>query len=238
MPPHAFFCGPTAARLLKVPLPWHLEQSPLVHVAVPPGNRAPTGRTVRGHTLTIDPDDIRERDGLRISSPESTWCTLGATLGLAELIAAGDFLIHHRLPLSNRNALAAALDSFVGRRGLRQLRAALPLLDERSESPQESILRAIVILGGVQCVTANHPIRTSGGFRYRADLAIADRKFILEYQSRFHDGAKEFRADMTRISRLEADGWRVMQVNRDDLDDPQELLYRIRTALRARAKVR
>lgn len=237
MPAHAYFCGPTSARIMGVPLPLRLEQSPVLHVAVPPGFRAPTGRNIRGHTLTTRPRDLRIWNGLPISGPESTWCTLGAVLNLAELVAAGDFLIHHALPLTTTAAIAEALNAFVGRRGLKTLRAALPLLNNRSESPQESNLRVIVVRSGIEGVVANFEIRTTGGYDYRGDLAIPARKFIVEYQSRFHDKTKEFRSDMTRISRLEADGWFVMQVNKDDLGNPSELLQRIGTVLQTRPRM-
>ena len=57
---------------------------------------------------------------------------------------------------------------------------------------------------------------------------------VIEYQSRFHESPVDFRTDMTRISRLEADGWVVIQVNADDLDDPGELLARISRVLASR----
>ncbi len=40
---------------------------------------------------------------------------------------------------------------------------------------------------------------------------------------------------MTRIARLESLGWRVIQVNKDDLRDPRELAERIRRTLAGRA---
>ena len=39
---------------------------------------------------------------------------------------------------------------------------------------------------------------------------------------------------MTRISRLEADGWFVIQVNADDLAAPMELTERVRRVLATR----
>jgi very-short-patch-repair endonuclease len=83
-------------------------------------------------------------------------------------------------------------------------------------------------------LVANLPIRTSGGYGYRADLAFPDVKVIVEYQSRFHDTTKNFTDDMTRKSRLEADGWHVIEVNAPDLDDPAELIARIRRVLSRR----
>lgn len=41
----------------------------------------------------------------------------------------------------------------------------------------------------------------------------------------------QWRKDMTRRSRFEAKGWFVMELNADDLDDPTELVERIRMAL-------
>ena len=39
---------------------------------------------------------------------------------------------------------------------------------------------------------------------------------------------------MTRISRLEADGWYVLQINNGDLGNPGELVQRIRKVLESR----
>jgi very-short-patch-repair endonuclease len=184
--------------------------------------------------LSIRPEELREWHGLRITTPERTWCDLASVLSVPDLVAAGDYLIHYRLPFTTADGLAGAVRSFVGRRGKPSLLAALPLLNDRSESRRESLLRVLVVTAGIQGVAANPWITTSGGYRYRGDLVIPEKKVVIEYQSRFHDGSKEFRADMTRISRLEADGWFVMQVNKDDLDDPRELAQRIRIVLRMR----
>jgi very-short-patch-repair endonuclease len=231
---NTFFCSTTAALIMGVPLPWRHESSALLHVGVRAPLRAVRAQGAIGHKLRIDDVDLREWGGLRITSPARTWCDLAPLLQLGDLVAAGDYLIHWELPLTHRGGLFAAMDRHPGRRGRANLLAAIDLLDERSESRQESRLRVLVTTAGVPGVVANMPIRTSGGYDYRADLAIPDKKVIIEYQSRFHDGAKEFRADMTRISRLEADGWYVIQVNKDDLDTPEELLQRISLVLSRR----
>jgi very-short-patch-repair endonuclease len=233
-PDFAFFCGITAALILRIPLPQRHEQSRLLHVAVPAPHRASKAHGTVGHKLSIRPEELREWHGLRITTPERTWCDLASVLSVPDLVAAGDYLIHYRLPFTTADGLAGAVRSFVGRRGKPSLLAALPLLNDRSESRRESLLRVLVVTAGIQGVSSNPWITTSGGYRYRGDLVIPEKKVVIEYQSRFHDGSKEFRADMTRISRLEADGWFVMQVNKDDLDDPRELAQRIRIVLRMR----
>lgn len=233
----AFFCGITAAMILRVPLPQRHEQSRLLHVAVPAPRRAPKARGTIGHKFHIRDDEVREWHGLRVTTPERTWCDLASTLSVPDLVAAGDFLIHHRLPFTTAERLEEAVAGYAGRRGKPALRAALPLLNDRSESRRESLLRVLVVTAGIPGVAANQWITTSGGYRYRGDLVIRGKKVVIEYQSRFHDESKEFRADMTRISRLEADRWFVMQVNNDDLSNPRELAQRIRIVLGGRLSV-
>jgi very-short-patch-repair endonuclease len=178
--------------------------------------------------MTVKNEELRVWNGLRVTSPERTWCDLGAILHVPDLIAAGDYLLHRDLPMATVESLGRAIASRRGRRGVRRLRVAQPYLHERSESPQESKLRYILLSAGLRGLEANYAIRTSGGYDYRADLAFPASKVIVEYQSDLHHNSPEkFRADMTRVSRLQADGWTIMLVNRDDLHNPLELIARI-----------
>ncbi|MBU1589284.1 MAG: hypothetical protein KKH51_15270 [Actinobacteria bacterium] len=59
---------------------------------------------------------------------------------------------------------------------------------------------------------------------------------ILEYQGDYHRSMSQWRKDMTRRSRLEAQGWYVMEINADDLGDPVELVARIRSVLARRTR--
>lgn len=230
-PDNTYFCSVTAALLYRIPLPLPLEQSSLLHVGVPAPARAPRVEGVVGHKFQIEESDIRDWHGLRVTTPERTWCDLATALSVPDLVAAGDYLIHWELPLASREAMYSAMLRHPGQRGHRRLVRAFPQLNDRAESRRESLLRVIVVNAGIPGVVANVWITTSGGYGYRGDLVILERKLIIEYQSRFHDGTKEFDSDMTRISRLEADGWYVLQINNRDLADPAELVQRIRNIL-------
>lgn len=234
MPAHAFFSGVTAALIMGVPLPHELESSRALRVSVPTPHRAPEGTGIRGSSVHVGLTDVRHWGGLRISSPGRLWCELASSLGVLDLVAAGDFLIHHQNPLCTRADLAMAIARYRGRRGLRVLREAFALLDEGSESPQESRLRTILLRASVPWIVANLPITTSGGYRYRGDLAIPGSRVIIEYQSDYHADLAQFRRDMTRRSRLEADGWVVIFVTADELRDPTELVQRVRLVLASR----
>ncbi|GAB3605228.1 DUF559 domain-containing protein [Conyzicola nivalis] len=234
LPEVAYFYGNTAAQIMHIPLPWKLEQDRELHVAAPSPRTAPTGKGIRGHSVRTDDGDVQRWGPLRVASPDRTWCDLAAALTLSQLVAAGDYVIHWRMPLSTPAGLAEAVRRHGSRAGRSRLADALPLLNDRSESPKESQLRVIFVQAGLPGLAVNLPITTTDGYRYRADLAFPERKTIVEYQSRFHDPAANFRADMTRISRLEADGWVVIQVNGDDLNDPEELVRRVIRVLASR----
>lgn len=234
MPEHAFFCSVTAALLMGAPLPRRLERDPRLHVAVPAPAHPPEGRGVVGHRVTLAADDVGRWCGLRVSSPERVWCELASVLTLPDLVAVGDYLIHHRQPFTTQPRLRNALAAYSGRRGRRALRAAIELLSDRAESRRESLLRVIIVQASIPGLAVNFPIVTSGGFSYRADLAFPGRKVLVEYQSEYHRDEAQRRRDMTRRSRLEADGWFVIEVNADDLRDAAELAQRIRRVLAAR----
>ncbi len=215
--PGAHFSGPTAALLYGAPLPLPLEQSRTVHVTVQEGRRAPTGKHIRGHALRFEPTEVRFLHGVRTSTPARLWCELGAALDLADLVAVGDYLIHHENPLASRRELADAVTAFPGRRGLRRLRQALPLLDDRAESAQESRVRVILSVAGIGGFRANHWVTITTGKRYRVDIAFPRQKLALEYQGIHHTDPTQYRKDVTRRAVLEADGWTVLEIAADDV---------------------
>jgi very-short-patch-repair endonuclease len=95
-------------------------------------------------------------------------------------------------------------------------------------------LRIVLLQAGFTGLVSNLEITTRDGTEYRADFAFPLEKVIVEYQSEYHAEPAQFRRDMTRIAKLQADGWYVMQVNADDLRNPTELAGRIRHVLSGR----
>lgn len=173
-----------------------------------------------------------------MTSPSRTWTELAEELTLYELVAAGDYLIHWRHPICSVSELRAAVAGRVNRRGRKLLDTALELLNDRAESPPESHLRVLLIETGFPLPSINHVVTDRfGEFVARTDFSFPAEKVVLEYQGDYHRSNKQqWRADMTRRSKLEAiEGWRVMEINADDLKDWRELATRIR-ALFARAR--
>jgi hypothetical protein len=232
----AFFSHSTAALLLGAPLPLKLERAVTLHVSVAAPEPAPHARGIAGHSLAIDEGDVVATHGIRHTAAARTWCDLAGILSPEDLVAVGDYLIHWRSPLATKRELADVVARMGQRRGVRNARVALELLSDRPESRPESHLRLIVLRAGLPEPRVNHVIvDTETGKHVRPDLTFSEHKLIIEYQGDYHRTRAQWRKDMTRRSRLEAQGWYVMELNADDLGDPEELVARIRSVLARRA---
>jgi very-short-patch-repair endonuclease len=236
-PPDAYFSHLTAAELWGVPLPLGLA-SRRIDVSVPWPRRAPEGRAVRGHAVRFRETDIAEVGGLRVSSPARLWCELGSRLSLEDLVAAGDFIIRRANPLASTGELAAAVEDFAGQRGRRTLREALPLLHERSESPQESRIRIALIRANLPGLSINPRVRGASGRIYRADFAFLERGLVLEYQGDYHRERDQFRRDLTRTLDLQTAGLSVVLLGPDDIRSEAAFIALVRDLLDIRAESR
>ena len=230
MPDDAFFSSLTAARLHGAPLPHQVEASITIHVARPAPASAVAVRGVAGHQVALMGDDMRLLRGVRVSSPVRAWCEVAQHLSLPDLVAVGDYIAHWRLPLATLDELREGTARYPGRRGLGTLRAALPLLNDRSESRRESLFRVFLATHGFTGFEANYPV-TLFGKNHRIDIAFPTAMVAFEYQGEYHFTQEQRRKDMTRRARLEAAGWHVMELNVDDLADHNELEARIRAFL-------
>lgn len=238
LPAHVFFSGRTAAALIGIPVPLERDaaRKPLLEVSVTHPARAIRRPGVIGRKLHVRETDVVVWQGLRVSTPARTWCDLAPFLSLAELVAAGDYLVFHENPIATNAELAAAVATHPGRRWRRKLQRALELLSEYSESPKESELRVIVVTHGLPEPAVNVRVYTEKGtFVARVDLLFKEFGEILEYQGDHHrTDVHQWRRDRTRESELESMGYHVTEVIADDLLDPTRLVRRIERNLRRR----
>ncbi|MFF1633323.1 hypothetical protein [Leifsonia sp. NPDC058248] len=231
LPRGGFFSGPTAALLHGLPLPSrHEREDAPLHVSVPAPVEAPRGRGVIGHSVRLQLGDVVTLAGLPTSSPARAWCELATLLSVEELVVVADAIAHRRASGATAEHLRAAVGSYPGRRGRRRLAEALELIDERAESPQESRLRVRLIRAGITGLTVNLRIPTTTGPVYRADLAFPEHRVILEYQGDHHRELPQYRADVTRLLDLQADGWTVAYLGPDDIR-AEGLTTRVRAIL-------
>ena len=70
-----------------------------------------------GHKLQLGDGDLRDWSVLRLTTPARTWCDLAGVLDLEDLVAAGDYLVHHSHPLCSLAELHIGIACHPGRRG-------------------------------------------------------------------------------------------------------------------------
>jgi hypothetical protein len=231
-----FFCSITAATLLALPIPARMARETTLHVGVVSPHPAPRSAGVVGHKLRVEASDLARVHGVWVTNGAQTWRELARVLTVPDLVAVGDHLLRWQLATSAE--LSLMVERTVGRPGAGRLRDSLAMLDPGSESPMESRVRAILLLGGLHGMVSNLAV-TLPGVRatYRLDLAYPHEKVAIEFQGGYHHDLAQWQSDMTRASRLHAHGWVVMLLNVRDLDDPAELVSRVRRELAARGRV-
>jgi very-short-patch-repair endonuclease len=234
--PDVFFSHVTAARLLGVPLPTHLERLVDVDVTVSAPARAPHAEGLRGHSRRVLPGDVIELRGIRVSSPTRVFFELARVLGRTQLVAVADHVTHERRGWCTLDDLGRRARQTDRLAASRKALEALALADSRAESPPETALRVMLTVAGLPPSGVNHPV-VALGRRYRIDLAYVAEKVAVEFQGEYHFTPEQGRADMSRRSALEAEGWIVVELNIRDLDDPRAVVARVRAAL-ARASHR
>lgn len=142
-------------------------------------------------------------EGVRLASAAETLLTCAADLDVLDLVPLADSALH----LGHCTMTDLVEVSQARRRGVRRLRAVLPLLDARSESAWESILRLLHVTAGVE-VEPQHEIRTSTGtFVARADLWLVGTRRVHEYDGADHRDGETHRADLARERRLVDERW-------------------------------
>ena len=118
---------------------------------------------------------------------------------------------------------------------MRRARQAAGLLDPRSESPPESILRITLISAGLPAPTPQVVIRSvSGTFIARGDLVYEDERIVIEYDGEHHLTPKQQAKDADRRHRLALEGGLVITITRYDLRDPRHAIRKVDDSLRQR----
>ena len=121
-----------------------------------------------------------------------------------------------------------------GARGLRQLRAALPLVDGGAASPPETRLRLLFIDAGLPKPTTQIPVVDLRGRLVRMlDMCWEDFRVAAEYDGDQHrTNRPQYVKDVRVLPKLQRMGWDVIRVLKEDRDD--DTIERARTALLSR----
>lgn len=225
----AVLWGPTAAMLLGLPIPRRLQDA-AVHVLVPEGRPRPRRQGVRPRQADIVPGEIAVVADLSVTSPARTYCDLAAALSVPSLVALGDAVLrdHH----TDQDLIARTIRRRLRYPGKVRARQTLPMLDPRSASPQESRLRAHVLLEGLPTPEVNGIIVDEAGqFLACCDLVFREQRVVAEYDGEVHDLPEARRRGATRRTLLRAHGWQVVEIVDTDLIHPERAMSKLRRAL-------
>lgn len=210
--------GRTAAWLYGVDTyAWaELDQPPPIDVCVEPTAEPSQRLGIAAHTRELRPEDITVERGIRMTTPLRTALDLGCMLHPREALAALDALA--RLGDFTAADLQREVSRFRGRRGVRQLRELIPLVDPRAESARESWTRLEIVRAGLPAPTPQVWIPVDGVLTYRLDLAYPHRRVAVEYDGfEAHERTPEQRKhDEARRAWLRCNGWTVIVVKLGD----------------------
>jgi very-short-patch-repair endonuclease len=167
--------------------------------------RVPKGVVTRDELLFEE--EIQRLEGLAVTSPERTAFDLGRRGRLDDAIARLDALARATdIKVSGVEELAA---QHRHTRGLRQLEAALDLMDSGAESPRETWLRLLLIRAGYPRPRTQIPVWSPDGRRrYYLDMGWEDIKLAVEYEGDHHRVDRDrFAYEIRRLEDIAELGW-------------------------------
>lgn len=174
----------------------------------------------------IAADEIRESDGLTVSTPVRTALDLARHLRRSDAIAHLDAL--SAVTGIDADAVLGLARRYRGARGIRRARGVVPLLDGGAGSPRESWLRLVLIDAGLPRPATQ--IRVSDGYLTAfIDMGWEEDRIGLEYDGDHHlSDRRQYVKDIGRYEMLEQLGWLVIRVVKEH--SREVVLHRVREA--------
>ncbi|MGW9628335.1 endonuclease domain-containing protein [Microbacterium sp. NPDC055521] len=250
MRPHNRLVGRSAMRIWGIPhpRPWQpkTRKKPRepIEIAVPRSATPPKTAGVVGRRLNEDRATTWTVHGVRTVDPVAALITSAHELNLEATVTAIEAIITRSLnypglepgrPRVSRAEIAARVDSWGWFTGRETVRAALALARDDVESPKETETRLMLVRHGLPEPVVQHDVFDGHRHVARVDLAYPELKIGIEYEGDGHRTSQDqWRRDIQRQRELEALGWIVMRLTQEDLDDPDALVTRIRSALASR----
>lgn len=191
--------------------------------------RPPFGVITRNQR--VEPDEVTRIAGLPVTTRARTAFDLARQLPTGEAVARLDALMR-ATPYSREDVLLLA-KRYPGARGLRRLRAALPLVDPGAASPRETWLRLLLIEAGLPVPTTQIPVQPNWQLVAVVDMGWERYKVAVEYDGDHHrTSRRQYARDQQRLRTLEQLGWIVIRVIAED--KPDDVVRRVRAALMRR----
>ena len=220
MSPGSFYCGRSAAVVHNRPI----EHPGDLEVAVIAPRRAPRGKGIKGRKIAAPLVTIHEIEGLRVSSPASTWAILCRDLSERELIALGDAIVqvprdeygipHPESALATITELRAAADAGPRPPATGRLRMALGKVRVGSSSPLETDLRLDAAAGGLPEPELDVEIRgPDGRLLGISEFAYPEFRLIIEVEGDHHrSSSRQWNRDIDKYRAYSTAGWETVRL--------------------------
>lgn len=193
-----------------------LEMPARIETCVLRGRHPTERRDARGGTRDLAPADVMRLGEIEVTTPLRTALDLGCRLRRREAFAAINALAA-RHGFDAAACRAAIGDRYRRRRGVRQLRDLVAMIDPACESPRESWTLLAIRDEGLPAPRQQFWIVIDGIPTYRLDHAYPLQRVAVEYDGSWHDQTPEQKAaDEKRRAWLRRNGWTVIVVKRGD----------------------
>lgn len=225
-----WFCGESAALIWGCDAVGLGGQVHLVQLHTPQRGTHPQ---VRRHSDKLDESEIAVGDGYPVTTLARTVVDCARLLSARQSLVIADSALRRGL---SSDDVAHALTRGSGARGIRRARTILALADPGAQSPGESLLRLVVLQGGLPTPELQILVNTHLGRKY-VDLGWSDLRVAVEFDGRIKydspDGGADaaFYAEKRRQDALEELGWLVVRVMWEDLRHPDALIARLWAAI-------
>ena len=179
----------------------------------------------------IADDEIELIGGVRVTTPARTALDLACRLPVDPAVAAIDALSRATdLKMADVDLL---VERYRGRRGLKNARVALDLVDPGAESPRETWLRLLLIRAGFPRPQTQIPVYDEYGMLVAVlDMGWEDGKVAAEYEGDHHrTNRRVFNKDIRRAEAVAGLDWINVRVTAEDA--PRGIIQRV-AAARAR----
>lgn len=203
--------------------PWLPREYP-VELAV--GLRRIRRPGITAHRYEVPHDRIEtildaDHNPLLVASPEWALFDLARHLDRDEAVVALDGAWRMGQGIDARRAIPSLLGNYPGLRGRRTALDRCKLVDPKSQSAMETRLRLFLVELGITHLVSQYKVR---GTPYRLDFADPERMIAVEYDGEYHNEPRQRARDVERRNRLEALGWRFIQVTKRQLYRTREEL--------------
>ncbi|HJV13695.1 MAG TPA: hypothetical protein VJ625_07360 [Propionibacteriaceae bacterium] len=200
LPARAAFTHLTAAEFRGWWLPQVIPHP--VFAALQEGDPCPrrAGLLVSRHPSRLPSELV---SGIRLTTSAETLLAAARDLGVLDLVLMGD----SALRLGHCTIEGLVETAARRRRGAPMLRRVIELLDKRSESPWESVMRVLHLAADIPVEPQHEVFDQWGRFVARGDLWIVGTNRVHEFDGGVHRDPDTQRRDLTRDRRLIEVSW-------------------------------